>query len=143
MLAQRKQQMRSIPAAKEHYVTCSLAFGSLLRRNRAAATQRAAASLAADEQQQLHTPHVSVLLQEVLANLNHMPIQVGQQPCSDSLQQQLGDASSEQEVARLTLLPCAVCTAGVCGLHAGCWRSHGCHDAAAPGEQESGAADVT
>lgn len=90
MLAQRKQHMRSISAAKEHYVTCSLALGSLLRRNRAAAaTQRAAASLAPDDQQQQqHTPHVSVLLQEVLANLNHMPIQVGQQPCSDSLQQQ-------------------------------------------------------
>jgi hypothetical protein len=74
----QQQHMRSISAAKQQYVSCSLALGSLLRRNRvAAATQRAAAaSLAADEQQQQHTPHVSVLLQEVLTNLNHMPIQV-------------------------------------------------------------------
>jgi hypothetical protein len=41
----------------------------------AAATQRTAATTNQSEEQQ-HTPHVSVLLQEVLHNLNHMPIKV-------------------------------------------------------------------
>jgi hypothetical protein len=37
-----------------------------------------ASTTAADEEQQ-HKPHVSVLLQEVLHNLNHVPLKVTQQ----------------------------------------------------------------
>jgi hypothetical protein len=41
-----------------------------------AAAAAAAALGAAAEQEQQNLPHVSVLLQEVLHNLNHMPIKV-------------------------------------------------------------------
>ena len=43
----------------------------------AAAEAQAAAVASNDQNEQQHTPHVSVLLQEVLHNLNHMPIKVG------------------------------------------------------------------
>jgi hypothetical protein len=42
----------------------------------AAAAAAAAAPAAATENEQQNLPHVSVLLQEVLHNLNHMPIKV-------------------------------------------------------------------
>lgn len=43
--------------------------------HRTAASDTAAAATQSEQQQQ-HAPHVSVLLQEVLHNLNHMPIKV-------------------------------------------------------------------
>jgi hypothetical protein len=45
----------------------------------AAACRAAATTGSVDEQR--HTPHVSVLLQEVLGNLNHMPIKVSTSVC--------------------------------------------------------------
>jgi hypothetical protein len=47
--------------------------------HRTAASDTAAAATQSEQQQQQqqqHAPHVSVLLQEVLHNLNHMPIKV-------------------------------------------------------------------
>lgn len=54
--------------------------GSTTRQGRQAAPRAAAAvhTASSSEEQQQHVPHVSVLLQEVLHNLNHMPIKVRQ-----------------------------------------------------------------
>ncbi len=86
LVVMQQQNMRSLAQnAGTHSLLRSLV--PILRRHlvrhtshtAAAADPAAAATAAAPRQseQQQHTPHVSVLLQEVLHNLNHMPIKVG------------------------------------------------------------------
>lgn len=56
---------------------CSSHAGSSSIHASVSAAAAAVPAAAAAEQEQQNLPHVSVLLQEVLHNLNHMPIKVG------------------------------------------------------------------
>jgi hypothetical protein len=69
-LARRLSCVRPHVAYHNHYniAICSTHAGS--------SSSNAPAAAGAAEQEQQNLPHVSVLLQEVLHNLNHMPIKV-------------------------------------------------------------------
>jgi hypothetical protein len=70
---ERSNLLRSIwPSLRQHSNTSSGSNGPAAV---AAARGTAAATINQSDAQQ-HVPHVSVLLQEVLRNLNHMPIKV-------------------------------------------------------------------
>jgi hypothetical protein len=73
----RREQWGSASTTTHAATTSSSAPGA------AAGAAAAATPAAAAEQEQQNLPHVSVLLQEVLHNLNHMPIKV--RMCSPQL----------------------------------------------------------
>jgi hypothetical protein len=73
---QLKRVHTLVPTLRQHAAaTHGLWVAAAAAATHGAAAAAAVATQAAGEQQQ-HVPHVSVLLQEVLHNLNHMPIKV-------------------------------------------------------------------
>lgn len=84
-----QQQVFSAVGHRPLGTTCAVRFLATLNQQAATlcthkcTSKRAAvvAAAATDSNVQQHTPHVSVLLQEVLENLNHKPIKV---PCERS-----------------------------------------------------------
>lgn len=113
-MLQQHQNMRSLAGAQRYgtYIMLRSIWPTLRQHSTArngsngpaavaAAAQRTAAAPISQSDEQQHTPHVSVLLQEVLHNLNHMPIKVRKAVCLAALL-----AQHEQLLVRQHLCGC-------------------------------------